>query len=506
MTPAPASASIPISLRRLFPDASFVGCGEIVVTDATERSGDCRPGCLFAALPGTKVHGRTFVTEAVGRGAIAVLSDRPLADLHVPQCIVREPRAAYSRLCHTICQWPSRRLGMVGVTGTNGKTSVTWLVRRLLQQAGLQTGLLGTIEYHDGEQSAEATLTTPDARSLAGWLASARSRRTTHMALELSSHALAQDRACGLELDVAIVTNITHDHFDFHRNFEAYRDAKARIARLLKRGGRLVLNADDPGSRSLLGEAPASAQALTFGLDGDADVRAREIAELPGGCRFRVDAGAASAQFETSLIGRHNVANCLAAVGAGLHFGLSLAQIADGIRSLSCIPGRMQRIDAGQPFQVFIDYAHTPDALERAITAVRRITPGRVICLFGAGGERDRSKRPVMGAAGTLADIVVVTSDNPRGEDPQSILYDILSGCVASQVHVDPDREQAIAWALRTAQPGDSVLVAGKGHESVQIIGSERIPFDDAAVCRQYLPSAAPLPHLTLSRPVRQTA
>lgn len=506
MTPPPASASIPISLRRLFPDASFVGCGEIVVTDATERSGDCRPGCLFAALPGTKVHGRAFVAEAVARGAIAVLSDRPLPDLSVPQCIVPDPRAAYARLCHTLCQWPSRRMGVVGVTGTNGKTSVTWLVRAMLQQAGRKTGLLGTIEYHDGDQGVDADLTTPDARSLARWLAAARTRGTTHMALELSSHALDQGRANGLELDVAIVTNITQDHFDYHGNYAAYRAAKAEIVRLLKRGGCLLLNADDPGSRSLLEETPPSAHALTFALEADADLCAREIEEHAGGSRFRVQVGAASAGFETSLLGRHNVSNCLAAIGAGLHFGLSLEELAAGIRSLPCVPGRLQPIACGQPFRVFVDYAHTEDALRRAIAAVRRITPGRVICLFGAGGDRDRSKRAGMGAAGALADVVVLTSDNPRSEDPQTILYDLLAGCVSSHVHVDPDREQAIAWALQAARPGDAVLIAGKGHEKVQIIGRERIPFDDAAVCRKYLALSAHRPHLPLRRSISQPA
>lgn len=496
MTPPTTPASIPVSLRRQFPDASFVGCAEIVVADATDRSGECTPGCLFAALPGTNVHGRAFVAEAIQRGATAVLTDVPLAGVRTPQCVVRDVRAAYSRLCHTLYQWPSRRLGLVGVTGTNGKTTVTWLVRTLLRHVGRPTALAGTIEYDDGRHCTPASLTTPDSRTLARWLASAKEHRCTHATLELSSHALAQDRAAGLELDVAIVTNITHDHLDYHGAGDAYRAAKARIASLLKRGGRLVLNADDAGSSSLLAETPSTAQCLTYGLQADADVRAVDIEPSPAGSRFRIVAGLESAQVETPLIGLHNVSNILAAVSAGLHFGSSLPQAVEGVSQLAGVPGRLQPVNCGQPFQVYVDFAHTPDALRCVLAAVRAVTRGRVICLFGAGGDRDRSKRPGLGAAAAAADLIVLTSDNPRTEDPQSIIYDVLSGCVSPRVHVDPDRAAAIHWALEQAQPGDSVLIAGKGHETCQIIGRERLPFDDISVCRQQLLRHAFQPHI----------
>ncbi|MFV0442205.1 MAG: UDP-N-acetylmuramoyl-L-alanyl-D-glutamate--2,6-diaminopimelate ligase [Planctomycetaceae bacterium] len=487
MTPPSASETIPVSLRRQFPDASFIGCADIVISTATDRSGDCTPGCLFAALPGTNVHGRAFVTDAVERGATALLTDTPLPHVHLPQCIVADARAAYSRLCHSLAHWPSRRLGVAGVTGTNGKTSTAWLVRSILDSSQRRCGLTGTIEYSDGFNVDPAPLTSPDPRTLTRYLARARDNDCSHFALELSSHALDQGRASGLLLDAAIVTNITQDHFDYHGTFDAYRDAKARIAGYLKRGGTLILNSDDPGSLSVMGFTPGSARCLTFGIAEPADVQATQLELGPDGCRFTVTAGTESARFETSLVGQHNVANCLAACCAGLHFGLSLQEIAVGIAALRCIPGRMQSINCGQPFRLFVDYAHTADALRRTIAAARQLATGRVICLFGAGGDRDRSKRPEMGRAGATADVVVLTSDNPRGEDPQSILYDVLSGCVAAKVHVDPDRERAIAWAIHQARPGDVLVVAGKGHETVQIIGRDRIPFDDAALCRKYL-------------------
>lgn len=506
MTSQTTPASIPVSLRRQFPDASFVGCAEIAVTDATDRSSECSPGCLFAALPGASVHGRAFVAEAVRRGAVAILADTPLPDVSVPQCILPEVRSAYSRLCHTLYAWPSRRLGTVGVTGTNGKTSTAWLTRAILEAAGRRCGLTGTIEYHDGCVATAADLTTPNPRTLARCLASTLRNGGRHAVMELSSHALQQERAAGLELDVAIVTNITQDHFDYHGTAEAYRQAKARIARLLKRGGRVVLNADDPGSRSLLELMPTASQATTFGLAEPADVTASRIETGPDGCRFELHAGIESVACETALIGTHNISNCLAAACAALHFGLSLSEIAAGFRRLNDVPGRLQAVNVGQPFQVYVDYAHTEDALRRAIAAIREITPGRVLCVFGAGGDRDRSKRPRMGAAAANADWVVVTSDNPRSEDPQTIIYDILAGCVASHVHVDPDRERAIAWALEEARPGDAVLVAGKGHEKIQIIGQERIPFDDAAVCRRHLSRLIPLPHFLSPSGLRQPA
>ncbi len=460
----------------------------MAVSEATEDSRQCTPGCLFAAVPGLRCHGQDFIADALARGASVILTSQPLASVKVNQCIVGDVRAAYSELCQALAGLPSRRLGLVGVTGTNGKTTTTWLIRAILEANRKHTGLLGTVEYSDGVHSEPATLTTPDSRTLADWLAAMVARKTAYAAMEISSHALQQSRAAGVQFDVAVVTNITRDHFDFHGNYECYRTAKSRLLWMVKRGGLVVLNADDPGSSSLAEIVPSSSRLLTFGIDQGADVTCRLLDESNIGTRFAVEHGAEEFEFFTPLIGRHNVENCLAAIAACRHFGLSLDAMADGINTMRVVPGRMELIEGRQPFRVFVDYAHTDDALRNVIKAVRPTTRGRVIVVFGAGGDRDADKRPLMGAAAATADVCVVTSDNPRSEDPDRIIEQIVAGIPAhARKHVEPDRETAIAWAIRHAKPGDTVLVCGKGHERVQIVGSERIPFDDAAACRQHL-------------------
>jgi UDP-N-acetylmuramoyl-L-alanyl-D-glutamate--2,6-diaminopimelate ligase len=485
-----------VSLRGLIPSASFVGCADITVSAVTEHSQDCTPGCLFAALPGSKTHGREHVRHALLGGAAAILTDRPLADVSLPQCIVPDARQVYGRLCHGLYAFPSQRLGVAGVTGTNGKTTTTWIVRSLLESASHPTGVIGTIEYNDGMESRPARLTTPDALTIARTLAAMRDRHTSHAALELSSHALKQGRTAGLTLDVGIVTNVTHDHFDYHGNFHDYIRSKARISGHIKRGGLLALNADDPNSENILERLDNDVRVLMYGIDSPADLRAEQIVSGPDGSRFQMVFGTNRTECFTPLVGRHNVSNCLAAASAALHFGLSLEQIALGLETLTFVPGRLERVDCGQPFQVYVDFAHTDDALRRAISAVRTVTAGKVIIVFGAGGDRDKVKRPLMGRAAALADEAIITSDNPRSEDPYHIVDQILSGF--SGMGLEPtvliDRKEAIQAAIRRAQPGDAVIVAGKGHEREQILGDRRIPFDDAAVCREAL--ALPAPHL----------
>ncbi|HVJ86679.1 MAG TPA: UDP-N-acetylmuramoyl-L-alanyl-D-glutamate--2,6-diaminopimelate ligase [Caulifigura sp.] len=460
----------------------------MAVAEATEDSRLCTPGCLFAAIPGTKQNGQHFVEDALSRGAAVILTSQPLAKVKVNQCIVGDVRAAYSELCQALAGMPSRRLGLVGVTGTNGKTTTTWLVRAILEANRKHSGLLGTVEYSDGITTEPATLTTPDSRALSDWLASMVSKKTAYAAIELSSHALQQSRAAGVQLDVAVVTNITRDHFDFHGSYENYRIAKARLLWMLKRGGVVVLNADSVGSASLAELVPSSSRMMTFGIENDADVSCRLLEESQIGSRFVVEHGAEEFEFFTPLVGRHNVENCLAAIAACRHFGLSLDCMADGINTLRTVPGRMELIEGRQPFRVLVDYAHTDDALRNVIKAVRPTTRGRVIVVFGAGGDRDAEKRPLMGEAASAADLCVVTSDNPRSEDPDAIITQIAAGIPAgTKKHLEVDRETAIAWAIRHAKPGDTVLVCGKGHEKVQVVGSERIPFDDAAACRQHL-------------------
>lgn len=477
-----------VSLRRLLPSASFVGCADVVAQDAVAHSADCDNTKVFAAIPGTRQDGNAFVADAVARGAAAILTDRPLPASPVPQCLVSDVRRAYAELCHALFGYPSWRLGLVGVTGTNGKTTTTWLTRALLQHAGNPTGLLGTIEYSDSVERASATLTTPDSKAFATWLAATAARRARFAAVELSSHALEQRRCSGTLLDVAVVTNITQDHFDYHGALPAYLAAKSTILGMLKRGGLAVLNADDPGAISLAGRVPESAQLCTFGIDNSADLTASGIRSTHDGSSFVLQHGGTRVDVHTPLIGRHNISNCLAAAAAGIHFGFALDTIAAGLSSLESVPGRLERVHCGQPYDIYVDYAHTADALQRVIAAVRPTTMGRIYCVFGAGGDRDRTKRAPMGTAAAAADVLVVTSDNPRSESPQAIIEEILCGVPGRpECHVEVQRERAITWALDRAEPGDCVLIAGKGHERVQIIGTNAAPFDDRVVCRRHL-------------------
>ncbi|MFM9964715.1 MAG: UDP-N-acetylmuramoyl-L-alanyl-D-glutamate--2,6-diaminopimelate ligase [Planctomycetaceae bacterium] len=482
----------PVSLLALFPDAQFIGDDDILVTHATERSDLVSPGVLFAAIPGTRRNGEEFARDAVLRGSEALLLSRELPDLPVLQCIVPDVRRAYARLCDALAGRPSQILKLAGVTGTNGKTTTTWMIRSILRAAGYQTGLLGTIEYSDGARRERAGLTTPDSQVLSNWLASMVAAGTTHAAMELSSHALDQGRACGTQLDAAIVTNITQDHFDYHPDFGAYLAAKSRIVEHLKPGGVLVLNADDERCSSIARLLPAGRHLVTFGIEREADVTAPILDESKAGTRFVLGCGAEAEEVFSPLIGRYNVSNALAAAAAAHHFGVPLKTIALGLGLLGAVPGRMERVDAGQPFEVFVDFAHTEDALRRCVTNLRRICSRRIIVVFGAGGDRDRNKRPKMARAVLAADLIVVTSDNPRTEDPQRIVEDILAGFAPSfpPLHIELDRRTAISWALDQARPGDCVLIAGKGHETEQIIGTKRYPFDDCEVVREALTGA----------------
>ncbi len=474
-----------LSMRRLFPAASFVGCADIGVSRTTDRSSECEPGMLFAALPGIRTDGRHHVGEAIERGASALLVARPIASCSRPQCVVMDVRRAYAKLCATLWGDPATRLRIAGVTGTNGKTTVTWLIRAILRHSGRRVGLLGTVEYHDGTNSQPAPLTTPGSQEFVRWLHAMTRNKATHAAVELSSHALHQSRTAGSPLDAVVVTNVTQDHFDYHANAESYLDAKAQVLGCCKPGALVCLNVDDPGSISLRSRVRAGTRLTTFGAD--ADYSARILRESARGTQFQIKNVGGTSHVSTPLIGRHNVSNCLAAAAVCCEFGLSLDEVAAGIESLAGVPGRLERIETADGFDVFVDYAHTDDALSRSIAHLQSVTRGRVICVFGAGGDRDTTKRPLMARAAATADVVIVTSDNPRTEDPEAIIEQILAGLPdrGAAPHAIVDRRLAIEHALGEARDGDCVLVAGKGHETYQIIGTQAVPFDDREVVRE---------------------
>ncbi len=476
-----------VSLRELFPDAAFLGAEDIRSTSCSGDSRGCRSGDLFVALCGATDDGHDFVGDAVARGAAAVLAERPLFSAGVPVCCVPDTRIAYGRLCQALVGDPSQRLKVIGVTGTNGKTTTSHLIASILSAAGHATGVLGTLGYYDGSVVAPANWTTPPAPVLASWLARIEAGGCTHAVIEVSSHALAQSRVEGVRFDVACVTNVRHDHLDFHLTQQNYLAAKARLLSHLSPEGVAVINADDGGSTACA--ARYDGPMLTVSIDSAAEVTATPLEQYTSEQTFLLQVGNDAVPVRTTLIGRHNIHNCLVAAAVGLVYGIDFPDIVRGLEAVQSVPGRLERLECGQPFGVFVDYAHTPDALAGCLDALREVTRGRLICVFGAGGDRDRLKRPAMGrAVEARADLAVLTNDNPRGEDPRAIITQILAGFRDREgVQVIEDRAEAIRFALSRARPGDCVVIAGKGHEEYQIIGRQRFYFDDREVARQWL-------------------
>jgi UDP-N-acetylmuramoyl-L-alanyl-D-glutamate--2,6-diaminopimelate ligase len=401
--------------------------------------------------------------------------------------VVPDTRLAYGQICHQLCGNPSQRMKVVGVTGTNGKTSTSLLIQSVFNMAGIRSGVMGTLGYCDGATMSNASLTTPPAHTLADHLARMRGNGCTHGVVEVSSHALAQMRTAGVEFDVACVTNVRRDHLDFHGSLRNYRNTKARLFEQVRGSGLAVVNADDSVCRQYLDEI--NLPALTIGMKHPAEVTATLVERFPSEQTFLLHCGNETIPVRTRMIGDHHIYNCLIATAVGLGYEIDLPTIVRGLEAIDHIPGRLQRIECGQAFRVFVDYAHTADALRSTLMTLREVTDGRLICVFGAGGDRDREKRPLMGRQVTnFADVAVVTDDNPRGEDPSAIIRDILRGIDETiEAVVEPDRAAAIEYALSIAEEGDCVVIAGKGHETHQIVGNRRIWFDDCEVARDRL-------------------
>lgn len=479
----------PVSLRALWPTAIWCHGTDLVVTSATDHASTASSGGLFAVIRGSRDDGQRYLDQAIARGVSGLLVQQEIPGVNLPQCIVPDVRQAYATLCAALAGYPSRVVQTVGVTGTNGKTTTTWMLRAMLQAAGQRCGMLGTVIYDDGCQVEPAPLTTPNAAELQRWLSRMRDSQTGFAAIELSSHALHQDRAAGVELVAAVVTNITHDHLDYHGNYGHYVQAKQKIWSLLRADGLAIVNADDPGARLCQSTLPQRRACWTIGLDQPADISASDLCLHLGGSEFilRTPQGIRGCRLLTP--GRHNISNALAATAAALRLGLSLDEIAAGLAQFQGAPGRMETIETGQDFSVIVDYAHTDDALSRVLQSLHPVTPGRLICVFGAGGDRDRTKRPKLGQAARSADIAIVTSDNPRSENPANIIAEILTGMRdgVTEIHTEIDRYRAIEMAIFMAKPGDCVLLAGKGHEQTQVVGHDQRPFDDRVVARQIL-------------------
>lgn len=462
--------------------------------DITQISDDSRrvgPGTLFIARRGAVADGTRFVRDAVTRGAVAVLSQEALdTDIGVPRLVVSDVVRSTSRIAHAFHGFPARSLKIVGITGTNGKTTTAYLLRHLLNTAGIRCGLIGTVEVDDGKSCVESDVTTPGAIELAWLLARMRDNGCKAVAMESSSHALDQQRDGEITYAAAGFTNLTGDHLDYHKTMENYADAKARLFTSLEPNAVGVVNGDDLWSPRIVEHSKG--RIVRYTIEGASQAsklgayRATDISIDALGTRFALHGPAASANVAMELVGRHNIQNAMTAATIAIEaFGLDVQKVADSLRSAHGAPGRLQTVrnPLKPKVSILVDYAHTDDALENVLKALRPLTRGRLRVVFGCGGDRDRTKRPRMAAiANRLGDAVYVTSDNPRTEDPNKIIDDILSGLPADErktVVVEPDRRAAIYRAIGDADEQDVVLIAGKGHEKYQIVNGSRLHFDD---------------------------
>ena len=482
-----AAVAARLAAQRLLAGPVPPAAAQLALTDATTDSRRVEPGALFCALAGTHGDGHGFLAAARAAGAAAALVERPDAALALPQLVVTDGRRAAAFAAAAVFADPWDELTLVGVTGTNGKTTSAAILRHLLgaRGAAASLGTLGLVGADGSVRPGSEGLTTPGPADAARWLRALADEGTRAVAMEVSSHALDQARVAALRFDAAVFTNLTRDHLDYHGTLEAYRAAKLKLAGLLQPGGAAVVNADDPAWAGI--EAPG-ARVVRFGLVApDAEVRAEEVRATPAGMRWRLRTPDGAAEVRLPLFGAYNVANALGAAAALWSLGWPPAQLATRLETLPQVPGRLELVPApaGAP-TVLIDYAHTPDALQRALQALRPLTRGRLIVVFGAGGDRDRGKRPQMGrVAAAHADLAVVTSDNPRGEDPAAIAAEIEAGMGSAPRLRVLDRRAAIARALDAAAAGDVVLLAGKGHETYQLWGTEVRPFDERVVVRE---------------------
>jgi UDP-N-acetylmuramoyl-L-alanyl-D-glutamate--2,6-diaminopimelate ligase len=465
-----------------------------VVTGVAYDSRSLTAGQVFVALRGQHADGTAFARQAIERGAAAVVSEQPAPDgVHVPWAIVEDARLALALIATTFYRDPSREMQVVGITGTNGKTTTAYLLASIFEAAGIRCGLLGTVAYRAGKVVREATRTTPEAPEVQALLREMVDQGCGACAMEVSSHALSLRRVDGMTFAAAVFTNLTRDHLDFHADMDQYFRAKRRLFEMLPRDAPSLLNLDDPRGSALV---DAGGRPVTYAIGRAADITPGPLSFSLDGLKFDVRTPRGTLQVRSTLVGRPNVYNILAAVSTATALDLPFDAIERGVQSLAGVPGRFEMVSgAKDEVTVVVDYAHTDDALRNLLETARPLARGRLITVFGCGGDRDRTKRPLMGAvAGRLSDLIVITSDNPRGEDPNRIIEEIQRGITADtkkdagqRLLTIVDRRAAIAKAIELARPGDLVLIAGKGHEKYQVIGDRVLPFDDVAVAREAL-------------------
>lgn len=450
------------------------------VGNITCHSKQVKPGDLFVAIKGPEADGAVYIPEALKRGATVIVSEQDFpSDPAIVKLIVKDSRKALAHLAFRFYDAPSEKLRVIGITGTNGKTTVSYFIESILKEGGYGVGVIGTIAYRIGERMIPASNTTPGVLEVHSLLSQMAKEKADYAVIEVSSHALDQRRVENIRFSVAVFTNLAQDHLDYHKTQEAYFQAKRRLFESLRGEAVAVLNADSPYTRKIL--SVCSSQHLTYGLRGKSDITARSLKTTQEGIFFEAVTPQGKIPITSSLIGQYNVYNILSAIGVGVSQGIPLEVLQRGIARLKGVPGRLEKVDAGQSFKVFVDFAHTEEALREVLLSLREITPGRLLLVFGCGGDRDRSKRPRMAkVAGRLADEIIVTSDNPRHEDPRAILKEIEAGFpLFTKYRVEEDRARAIQMTLLSAREGDTVLIAGKGHEAYQIFKDRVVPFDD---------------------------
>ena len=471
--------------------------GDAEIAGIAYDSREARPGWLFVAMRGGTFDGHDFIDAALDAGAAAIVAEREVGGIPVPCVVVPNGRIAMGEIAAPFFGYPSRKLKLIGVTGTSGKTTVTHLIQSIFNASGRPAGLIGTLGARIGEELIETKHTTPESVDLQRTLADMVERGVEVVAMEASSHGLYQGRTLGCEFDCGVFTNIARDHLDFHGTFEAYLDAKLILFRdypaMSAKRFVAAINADDASAGKV--KAATTGEVITFAVESDADLTACNIEVTARSVRFDMAYHGATVPIRLEIGGFFNVYNALAAAAAAIGLGLDVDTIARGLAAARSVPGRFESVDCGQDFGVIVDYAHTPDELENVLRTARSLTKNRLIAVFGCGGDRDRGKRPIMGRIGAeLADVVVITSDNPRKEDPDSIIAMVLEGIPESEkprVTVRPDRREGIETAISLARAGDVVVIAGKGHEDYQIFADRTIHFDDRETAREVLASAA---------------
>lgn len=492
-----------VALSELLNGISIVaktGNLDVPIKGVTDDSREVKDGYIFVCMPAVyesqnarwvyDADGNDYIPDAIKRGATAIVSQKPAQSGGATFVQAQDARYALAKMAAEFYGNPSRKLTIIGITGTNGKTSTCYLSRSVLTAGNVKTAISGTIIQRVAGSDVSAGMTTPEAHRIQKMLSDALEEGFDSVVLEVSSHALELKRADGVEFDVAVFTNLTQDHLDFHRGMRGYLASKMRLFKDLMKNDKpsfAIINLDDPAGGSVM--CSTNAEVITYAVHNEADLKVCDFQSSADGLSFRVSIrGSEELEVKLQLLGEHNLHNALAALGVGISQELDLEAIKEGLESVDSVPGRFERVDCGQDYTVVVDYAHTPDALERVLNAARRLTKGRLITVFGCGGDRDKGKRPLMGRVATeLSDYSIVTSDNPRSEDPLEIISQIQEEINGNRYESIPDRRSAIQRAIEMAKKGDMIVIAGKGHENYQILKDGRIHFDDREVASEFI-------------------